>query len=436
MLKAGVYIHDGFTFEPQAECPYYWGTDEYERFLDWLRYVGVEIVEYCQQMGWYRYPVLPQELDRLRVRQGLVAAAHRRGLEFWLILPTNVYSRLPIDQVPPGQLDLREAGFTQCPQEGDGFARTAEIGRYFARCFQGADAFEVFAGDWGGCRCGRCTIDQYVRYVNFHTGQLAGEQPQARVWANLWSISSWQGLEHALPRGLDDVTWRQFWDDEITLSQHFLRQLHQIPARVGIVFPLHHWYRGFCQRWYGEHELPVWPDANLLHDLHCGGRPLVAWTHFIVENDPYHGQLWGTLNVRLRYLRQLCGLIAHTPIETIMGNVYSGRQALNLYAFTRFAHQPDLAIETVIANFVSEVARPGATSLLEDLLIYLENHDPWESDLPPYRRLPPLHENGIRREVLARALPGLPDHLRPDTPLLLNGPHHFARTLIDAFALS
>ena len=84
-LKIGVYLHDGFTFEPRAECPYYWGTAEYEPFLDWLRHAGVERVEYCQQMGWYRYPTLPEELDRLRARQRLVEAAHRRGMEFSLI---------------------------------------------------------------------------------------------------------------------------------------------------------------------------------------------------------------------------------------------------------------------------------------------------------------------------------------------------------------
>jgi hypothetical protein len=34
-MKIGVYIHDGFTFEPHQECPYTWGLPEYERFLDW-----------------------------------------------------------------------------------------------------------------------------------------------------------------------------------------------------------------------------------------------------------------------------------------------------------------------------------------------------------------------------------------------------------------
>ena len=56
MIKVGVYIHDGFTFEPRHECPYYWGLAEYERYLDWLGTAGVQVVEYCQQLGWYRYP--------------------------------------------------------------------------------------------------------------------------------------------------------------------------------------------------------------------------------------------------------------------------------------------------------------------------------------------------------------------------------------------
>src|SRR4051794_37792808 len=105
-MKVGIYIHDGFTFEPRAECPDYWGLAESERFLDWLRAAGVDIVEYCQQLGWYRYPTQPVELDRLRMRQQLIDAAHERGLAFWQILATNVYSRLPVDQIPPGQLAI------------------------------------------------------------------------------------------------------------------------------------------------------------------------------------------------------------------------------------------------------------------------------------------------------------------------------------------
>ena len=153
-MKVGVYIHDGFTFEPRDECPYYWGNEQYVRYLDWLRAAGVEVVEYCQQLGWYRYPTLPEELDRLRVRQKLVEEAHERGMEFWLILGTNLRSRLPAAQIPPGQLEVDDQLCTECPRIGDGFRRTAELSRYFARVFRGSDAFEVFAADWGGCRCG------------------------------------------------------------------------------------------------------------------------------------------------------------------------------------------------------------------------------------------------------------------------------------------
>ena len=435
MIKVGVYIHDGFKFEPRHECPTYWGLAAYERYLDWLGTAGVEVVEYCQQLGWYRYPTLPEELDRLRVRQQLVEAAHRRGIEFWQILGTNLYSRLPADQIPPGQLEIREEDCTECPLEGDGFRRTAEIGRYFARCFRGADAFEVFAGDWGGCGCGRCGVDEYARYVRYHAQHLAEEQPAAQVWANLWSINSWQKRPDDPFSGLGDIRWRQRWDDEIALSQQFLADLDRVPKGVGIAFPLHHWYRGFCQQWYRQDELPFWPDLDLLAGLHRRDRPLLAWTHFIVENDPYHGRLWGTLSVRLRYLQQLCQRLATAPFATVMGNVYSARQAVNLYSFVRFARQPDLSVETVLGDFCQEVATPDGQALLYDLLIYLENRDPWHEDMPAYSRLPALAETGIHRAKLQAALPDLAPHLRADAPLLLNGAADFARTVAAAFDL-
>ncbi|MHB0857327.1 MAG: hypothetical protein ACYC5M_07125 [Anaerolineae bacterium] len=435
-MKLGVYIHDGFTFDPHAECPYYWGLGEYERFLDWLRYAGVEIIEYCQQLGWYRYPTLPEELDRLRVRQQLVGAAHERGLAFYQILGSNLNSRLPADQVPSGQLDLRESDCTECPLEPGGFQRTADLGLYFSRCMRGADGFEVFAGDWGGCGCGRCGVEQYANYVRYFGERLSIEQPSARVWANLWSISSWQKRPSEFTGGFHEPYWRRMWDDEIAFSQRFLDGLQGIQPCVGLAFPLHHWYRGFCQQWYREEELPFWPDLDLLNGLSAQGRPLLAWTHFIVENDPYHGRLWGTLSVRLRYIRQLCGLLLRAPFETVMGNVYSGRQALNLYALARFGREPHLDVESVIDGFVGEVARPAGAELLHDLLVYLENRDPWEGDLPVYSRLPHIEERGIMPERLAAELPRLASLLQQETPLLLNGAEHFARTLAEAFALA
>ncbi|NLE43803.1 MAG: hypothetical protein GX620_03695 [Chloroflexi bacterium] len=435
-MKVGVYIHDGFTFEPREECPYYWGLDEYERYLDWLRYAGVEIVEACQQLGWYRYPTLPQELDRLRARQSLVGASHARDMAYWQILGANLNSRLPVDQAPPGQLDIRESDCTECPLEDGGFLRTAELGRYFARCFRGADAFEVFAGDWGGCGCGRCGVDQYARYVQYHAEHLAQEQPAAQVWANVWSISSWQKRSEGSAQSFGDDRWRKMWDDEIAFSQQFLAALDEAPPNVGVAFPLHHWYRGFCQRWYREDELPFWPTIELLEDLHRRGRPLLAWTHFIVENDPYHGRLWGTLSVRLRYLRQLCQMLAQAPFAAVMGNVYSARQALNLYAFTRFVRQPESSVEQVLSGFVDEVALPAGRALLFDLLVYLENRDPWHDDMPEYRRLPALPEAGLRVDQLRQGLDGLATQIRRDSPLLLNGPDNFVRTLSEALALS
>jgi hypothetical protein len=429
-MKVGVYIHDGFSFKPERECPYHWGIAHYRRYLDWLKAAGVEIVEACQQMGWYRYPTLPEEMERLHTRQQLIQEAHRRGMEYYQILGTNLYSKVPWDHVPPGQLDLTESDCVICPSEDDGFTRTAELSRYFTRVFRGADGFEVFAGDWGGCECGRCSLAQYIQYVQYHAHTLAVEQPAALIWANLWSISSWQQRQGGTPHSLTDPRWRHFWDDEISMSRQFLAALDHIPEGVGFAFPLHHWYRGFCQQWYAKEDLPVFPDASLLRELENQKRPLLAWTHFIVENDPYHGRLWGTLSVRLRYIRQLCGQLAQAPFYAVMGNVYSARQSLNLYAFNRFCRQPDVSVETVLGEFVQQVCLPEGQQMLYDLLVYLENRDPWEEDLPPYRRLPWLVEaHPLSEREIKSALADLPRQISHQTPLLLNGAVDFTRSV-------
>jgi len=30
-MKVGIYLHDGFTFEPRGQCPFYWRDDELRR---------------------------------------------------------------------------------------------------------------------------------------------------------------------------------------------------------------------------------------------------------------------------------------------------------------------------------------------------------------------------------------------------------------------
>lgn len=429
-MKFGVYIHDGFTFDPAQECPYTWDLPEYERYLDWLKAAGVETVEIWPQAGWYRYPTLPTELDRLRVRQQLVEAAHARGMEFMLLLTTNLYSKLPVDQVPPGQASLAEDMTTWCATEPGGYERTLDIDAYFANVYRGLDHADVFAGDWGGCSCGRCGIPEFERYVDDLHRVVAEGSPSATVWANLWSISSWQKRSYDYIHDLSG--WRDFWDDEITMSERFLEHVGERPPGLGIAFPLHHWYRGFTQKFYDEGDLAHWPDVPTLAKLHAGGHPLMAWTHFIVENDPYHGDLWGTLSVRLRYLRQLAGRLHEAPFDLVMANVYSARQALNLFAYARWARDPSTSVEDMLAAFVAEVARPEGRSLLTDLLVFLENRDPWEGDMPTWRRLPWLDESGLSGDDLARRVDELPNLLVQDSPLLLNGADGFARTVREA----
>ena len=118
-----------------------------------------------------------------------------------------------------------------------------------------------------------------------------------------------------------------------------------------------------------------------------------------------------------------------------MGNVYSARQALNLYAFLRFCREPELSVEDALAGFVQEVALPEGREYLFDLLLHLENLDAWEADLPEYRRLPRLPEKASPKSI-ERGLAGLASYLNPESPLLLNGVEYFAHSAEAAWRLS
>jgi hypothetical protein len=92
-------------------------------------------------------------------------------------------------------------------------------------------------------------------------------------------------------------------------------------------------------------------------------------------------------------------------------------------------------VEDALAGFVQEVALPGGQEYLFDLLIHLENLDPWEADLPEYRRLPRLPEKAFPQSI-EHGLAGLARCLNPESPLLLNGVEYFASSAEAAWRLS
>lgn len=52
--KRGVYLHDGFTFEPKKICPFYWTLQDWSEYVDWLNYLGLNVVEFAIQLSFLR----------------------------------------------------------------------------------------------------------------------------------------------------------------------------------------------------------------------------------------------------------------------------------------------------------------------------------------------------------------------------------------------
>ncbi|MCE7906933.1 MAG: hypothetical protein DYH02_01080, partial [Candidatus Omnitrophica bacterium COP1] len=160
----GVYFHDGFEVDPIHHAPLHWGRDEWMREIRWLKACGINAIEFATMLEFNRIPKTDMEKKKISDRLEVMELAHSLGMKFGYILSNTVVSTVPDNEEPGNQMKNRAVQL--CPQKKENFEQTVALQEWYMNTYRKADFYEEFAADWGGCHCGQCTVDDYMKYVD------------------------------------------------------------------------------------------------------------------------------------------------------------------------------------------------------------------------------------------------------------------------------
>ncbi len=403
--RRGIYFHDGFACDRPGHAPLGWDHAAWERQIRWLHACGIDTIEFATMLEFNRVPSTDLERRKIADRQAILQLAHELGMEFGYLLTNTVVSTVPYGREPGDQLCDRAVNL--CPRVPGNFERSLANALFYIDTYRNADFFEEFAADWGGCTCGQCGVPDYLRYVR----ALAEAVPDKTLYANTWCISYWG--PDPVPHG-----WRNVFDQEIVGTRAVIAALETMPENVGLGLPCHHLYRPLCFDAYGGRaNTPRFPTADDLASVRAARCPTLAWTHFVVDDDPYRPRAWGIVHSEVRYLRALLQTLRDAGIDAVMGNLYlPWLQLSNTFAFGQLLENPDRDPRELLAEFARLVAHPADADALTDVLVWLDNHSYWREQLPIADRLPPL-PSALDRDGAARLAATIRPNSNPPLPL-------------------
>ncbi len=405
----GVYFHDGFEVEQRHHAPLYWGRDEWFREIRWLHACGINAVEFATMLEFNRVPQTDLERQKIEDRLQVLDLAHELGLQFGYILTNTVVSTVPDGEEPSHQSKNRAVQL--CPRDPENFARTVALQEWYMSTYQKADFFEEFAADWGGCHCGKCGVPEYLRYVETFAIKLQDLNPKARLYANTWSIAYWGPSP-------EQQGWRTVFENEIPGSREVIEKLHTMPANTHLTLPCHHLYRPLVfQQNGGKAKTPVFPRPEDIQKVKALGRDVMAWPHFVMDDDISRAPQWGIVHSEVRYIRDLLQRLRDTGIERVIGNLYLPYlQLINTYAFGSLLKDPDRQVEEVLYEFACLVAHRDDIDPLVEVLTWMENKSYWEEQMPLDGRLPQIPCKLNKASALT-ALAKVRPNASPELPL-------------------
>jgi hypothetical protein len=392
----GVYFHDGFSAEPKSYAPLYWDFEAWKRQIDWLKACGINTIEFATMLEFNRLPKTERERKKIADKLRLLDYAHKRGMQFGYLLTNTVLSTVPDNEEPGDQLGNRAKNY--CPQEPGNFEKTLTNPKFYMETFKEADFFEEFAADWGGCDCGRCGVPQFMQYVQVLAERLKEINSKASLYADTWCISYWR--KDPMKDG-----WRGVFDNEISGSREVIQSLARMPQNVGVALPCHHLYRPLAfQQYGGKAKTPQFPIAADVQGVRASNRPLLAWTHFVMDDDAFRPAAWGIVHSEVRYLQELIRKLSHAGIDRVIGNLYLPLlQISNTFAFGRLLENPNTPPERILHDFAKLVAQKEDVARLTEVLVWLENSSYWQEQMPEDGRLPKLHSTLTKTQALEEA---------------------------------
>lgn len=379
----GIYFHDGFTVEPKSHAPLYWDYKNWEKEIKWLSALGINAIEFATMFEFSRIPSTDMERKKIRDRLNILDLAHKNNMMFGYLLSNTTVSTVPADEEPSHQGAGRAVEL--CPREPGNFEKTMEIQEFYMNTYKDADFFEEFAADWGGCNCGKCGVDDYLRYVRAISEKLAEINPKTKLYADTWCISYW--AEDPIPKG-----WKFVFDNEIRGSKEVIAAMPNLPSNVHLALPCHHLYRQLAYKSYGSKAAtPIFPTKSDISEIHKAGKEVLAWTHFVLDDDTGRAPAWGLVHSEARYIQDLLRTLKSTGIDSVMCNLYLPYlQISNTYIYSRLLEDIDADVSTLIKDFAKLIAVPEDAARLADVMVWVENNSFWQEQMPDDGKLPLL----------------------------------------------
>jgi len=103
---------------------------------------------------------------------------------------------------------------------------------------------------------------------------------------------------------------------ELTLMHWHIGNLIR---NVGIGLPCHHHYRPLTFSEYGGRaKTPLFPTKADIKQVHEKKRPVLAWTHFVMDDDAYCPKSWGIVHSEVRYIATLLQSLQNVGIDSVI----------------------------------------------------------------------------------------------------------------------
>ena len=372
--QLGIYIFAGerLTSDSMKKLPH--------QFLSFIRYSGYSRLELCD---WsFEYPESKRD-DYLKVSQKRIAEAHREGMKVFILELTNMSREWSSISAEPGSTVLPKLMFNPVADPVAFRNRVNDVQESIKNGFSGADGFEVFAGDWGGCIGEGCGYQAFLSFGRAYAQILKRLGLHSELTLNTWAIANW-GTTF-------DPDTTAFWDAETDLSKKVIES--DISFADAVTLPGHNLYRGLARQVYAEVDRPVpqWPDRSAIQEIHAKGKRAYLWPHFIVDDDRGRKMTWGKVHFDVRYLKDLAERSRALGIDGTFVNAYNpAAQMGNIFAYGQLNRDPDEAVRTILEKFAGLIAQPRTVPQLTEVFLFLENHSWWGSQMPAQYRLQPL----------------------------------------------
>ncbi|MBR7142624.1 MAG: hypothetical protein IKD06_03705 [Clostridia bacterium] len=361
------------------------------RSLKFWRASGIDTIELLD-IGWYFKPGAPLDNYRERMRQQ-ISLAKGYGIKVYVIFLTNLEQHM-------GPEDITSNGSGTVFDPADEAKMAERLGHIEAnlQAWSHADGFSLFAGDPGGVGGLRNqgSLDYYTDMVLKVHAMVKKHAPQAEFNANIWAVSQF------IQKTADPFNVN-FWLSEGTLGRQILAMENFIGPEIGIEIPGHDYYRALALRLYyktGKKPESYFPNAQDVALAKQNGTTRVwAFSHFLLDElddgDSAGSSRTELPNFNTRYIKKYIDTMRSIEMTGAIAGNSTTNNAVNLYAFARFAHDATLSPEDVLREYASYLVTEDGVDKLTEIFKFLENDANWHQKLPEEERIP-LFETSLK----------------------------------------